>query len=175
MQYMTHAIPCMPLTAVASQFKPEATPLFQTTQHVLAALIRQPKMEKLLLSGFRRVDVFGKAYKTEMITHQPDDFVLGLELVPITEGDVDVSRRKRYDYNELQRGSYPETRDLQTTSLELQGEPEVWGFNADDSVSSTELLHAALSQKKELSAANWIACAMLFRVKTHPTDERKSS
>ena len=161
MQYITHAIPFN----AANPFKPEATPLFQTTQHVLAALIRQPGTEKLLLNGFRRVDVFGKAYKTEMITHQPDDFVLGLELVPITGASVDVSRRKRYDYNELQRGSYPETRDLQTTSLELQGEPEVWGFNADDSVSSAELLHAALSQKKELSAANWIACAMLFRVK----------
>lgn len=161
MQYITHAIPFN----AANPFKPGATPLFQTPQHVLAALIRQPKMEKLLLSGFRRVDVFGKAYKTKMITHQPDDFVLGLELVPITGGSVDVSRRKRYDYNELQRGSYPETRDLQDTSLELQGEPEVWGFNADDSVSSAELLHAALSQKKELSAANWIACAMLFRVK----------
>ena len=161
MQYITHAIPFN----AANPFKPEATPLFQTTQHVLAALIRQPGTEKLLLNGFRRVDVFGKAYKTEMITHQPDDFVLGLELVPITGASVDVSRRKRYDYNELKRGSYPETRDLQATSLELQGEPEVWGFNADDSVSSAELLHAALSQKKELSAANWIACAMLFRVK----------
>ena len=161
MQYMTHAIQFNDV----NPFKPEATPLFQTTQHVLAALIRQPKTKKLLLNGFRRVDVFGKAYKTGMITHQPDDFVLGLELVPITEGSVDVSRRKRYDYNELKRGSYPETRDLQTTNLELQGEPEVWGFNADDSVPSNELLHAALSQKKELSAANWIACAMLFRVK----------
>ncbi len=161
MQYITHAIPFN----AANPFKPEATPLFQTPQHVLAALIRQPETEKLLLSGFRRVDVFGKAYKTKMITHQPDDFVLGLELVPITEGSVDVARRKRYDYNELQRGSYPETRDLKATSLELQGEPEVWGFNADDSVSSAELLHAALSQKEELSAANWIACAMLFRVK----------
>ena len=97
-----------------------------------------------------------------MITHQPDDFVLGLELVPITGVSVDVARRKRY---ELQRSSYPETRDLHATSLELQGEPEVWGFNADDSVSSAELLHAALSQKEDLSAANWIACAMLFRVK----------
>ena len=161
MQYITHAI----LFNAANPFKPEATPLFQTTQHVLAALIRQPNTEKLLRNGFRRVDVFGKAYKTEMITHQPDDFVLGLELVPITGASVDVARRTRYEYNELQRGSYPETRDLQDTSLELQGEPEVWGFNADDSVSSTELLHAALSQKKELSAANWIACAMLFRVK----------
>lgn len=161
MQYITHAIQFN----AANPFKPGATPLFQTTQHVLAALIRQPKTKKLLLSGFRRVDVFGKAYKTEMITHQPDDFVLGLELVPITGGSVDVARRKRYDYNELQRGSYPETRDLQATSLELQGEPEVWGFNADDSVSSAELLHAALSQKEDLSAANWIACAMLFRVK----------
>ena len=161
MQYITHAIQFNDV----NPFKPEATPLFQTPQHVLAALIRQPKTEKLLLNGFRRVDVFGKAYKTEMITHQPDDFVLGLELVPITGASVDVTRRKRYDYNELKRGSYPETRDLQTTSLELQGEPEVWGFNADDSVSSAELLHAALSQKKELSAANWIACAMLFRVK----------
>ena len=161
MQYITHAIQFN----AANPFKPGATPMFQTPQHVLAALIRQPKTEKLLLNGFRRVDAFGKAYKTEMITHQPDDFVLGLELVPITGGSVDVSRRKRYDYNELQRGSYPETRDLQDTSLELQGEPEVWGFNADDSVSSAELLHAALSQKKELSAANWIACAMLFRVK----------
>jgi hypothetical protein len=161
MQYMTHAIPFNDVNS----FKPEATPLFQTTQHVLAALIRQPNTEKLLLNGFRRVDVFGKAYKTKMITHQPDDFVLGLELVPITGASVDVTRRKRYDYNELKRGSYPETRDLQTTSPELQGEPEVWGFNADDSVPSNELLHAALSQKKELSAANWIACAMLFRVK----------
>ena len=161
MQYITHAIQFNDV----NPFKPEATPLFQTTQHVLAALIRQPKTEKLLLNGFRRVDVFGKAYKTEMITHQPDDFVLGLELVPITGASVDVTRRKRYDYNELKRGSYPETRDLQDASLELQGEPEVWGFNADDSVSSAELLHAALSQKKELSAANWIACAMLFRVK----------
>ena len=161
MQYMTHAIPFNGV----NPFKPEATPLFQTTQHVLAALIRQPNTKKLLLNGFRRVDVFGKAYKTEMITHQPDDFVLGLELVPITGASVDETRRKRYDYNELKRGSYPETRDLQTTSLELQGEPEVWGFNADDSVTSNELLHAALSQKKELSAANWIACAMLFRVK----------
>ena len=171
MQYMTHAIPFNDV----NPFKPEATPLFQTTQHVLAALIRQHDTEKLLLNGFRRVDVFGKAYKTEMITPQPDDFVLGLELVPVTGGSVDVSRRKRYDYNELQRGSYPETRDLQATSLELHGEPEVWGFNADDSVSSAELLHAALSQKKELSAANWIACAMLFRVKTHTTNERKST
>ena len=161
MQYLTHAIPFNDVNS----FKPEATPLFQTTQHVLAALIRQPNTEKLLLNGFRRVDVFGKAYKTKMFKHQPDDFVFGLELVPITGGSVDVSRRKRYDYNELQRGSYPETRDLQDASLELQGEPEVWGFNADDSVSSAELLHAALSQKKELSAANWIACAMLFRVK----------
>ena len=161
MQYITHAIQFN----AANPVKPGETPLFQTTQHVLAALIRQPKTKKLLLSGFRRVDVFGKAYKTEMITHQPDDFVLGLELVPITGGSVDVARRKRYDYNELQRGSYPETRDLQATSLELQGEPEVWGFNADDSVSSAELLHAALSQKEDLSAANWIACAMLFRVK----------
>lgn len=161
MQYITHAIQFNDV----NPFKPEATPLFQTPQHVLAALIRQPKTEKLLLNGFRRVDVFGKAYKTEMITHQPDDFVLGLELVPITGGSVDVTRRKRYDYNELKRGSYPETRDLQDASLELQGEPEVWGFNADDSVTSNELLHAALSQKKELSAANWIACAMLFRVK----------
>jgi hypothetical protein len=171
MQYMTHAIPFNDV----NPFKPEATPLFQTTQHVLAALIRQPNTEKLLLNGFRRVDVFGKAYKTEMIKHQPGDFVLGLELVPITGASVDEARRKRYDYNELQRGSYPETRDLQATSLELQGEPEVWGFNADDSVPSNELLHAALSQKKELSAANWIACAMLFRVKTHTTNERKSS
>ena len=161
MQYMTHANPFNDVNS----FKPEATPLFQTTQHVLAALIRQPATEKLLLNGFRRVDVFGKAYKTKMIKHQPDDFVLGLELVPITDGSVDVTRRKRYDYNELKRGSYPETRDLQDASLELQGEPEVWGFNADDSVPSNELLHAALSQKKELSAANWIACAMLFRVK----------
>ena len=161
MQYITHAIQFN----AANPFKPGATPMFQTPQHVLAALIRQPKTKKLLLNGFRRVDVFGKAYKTEMITHQPDDFVLGLELVPITGVSVDVARRKRYDYNELQRGSYPETRDLQATSLELQGEPEVWGFNADDSVSSAELLHAALSQKEELSAANWIACAMLFRVK----------
>jgi hypothetical protein len=161
MQYMTHAIQFNDV----NPFKPGATHLFKTTQHVLAALIRQPKTEKLLLNGFRRVDVFGKAYKTKMIKHQPDDFVLGLELVPITGGSVDVARRKRYDYNELQRGSYPETRDLQATSLELQGEPEVWGFNADDSVPSNELLHAALSQKKELSAANWIACAMLFRVK----------
>ena len=161
MQYITHAIQFNDV----NPFKPEATPLFQTAQHVLAALIRRPNTEKLLLNGFRRVDVFGKAYKTKMITHQPDDFVLGLELVPITGGSVDVARRKRYDYNELQRGSYPETRDLQDTSLELQGEPEVWGFNADDSVPSNELLHAALSQKKELSAANWIACAMLFRVK----------
>ena len=161
MQYITHAIQFNDV----NPFKPEATHLFKTTQHVLAALIRQHDTEKLLLNGFRRVDVFGKAYKTKMIKHQPDDFVLGLELVPITGGSVDVSRRKRYDYNELQRGSYPETRDLQATSLELQGEPEVWGFNADDSVPSNELLHAALSQKKELSAANWIACAMLFRVK----------
>lgn len=161
MQYITHAIQFNDV----NPFKPGATPLFQTTQHVLTALIRRPNTEKLLLNGFRRVDVFGKAYKTEMITYQPDDFVLGLELVPITGGSVDVARRKRYDYNELQRGSYPETRDLQATSLELQGEPEVWGFNADDSVPSNELLHAALSQKKELSAANWIACAMLFRVK----------
>ena len=161
MQYITRAIQFN----AANPFKPGATPMFQTPQHVLAALIRQPKTKKLLLNGFRRVYVFGKAYKTEMITHQPDDFVLGLELVPITGGSVDVARRKRYDYNELQRGSYPETRDLQATSLELQGEPEVWGFNADDSVSSAELLHAALSQKEDLSAANWIACAMLFRVK----------
>jgi hypothetical protein len=161
MQYMTHAIQFNDV----NPFKPGATHLFKTTQHVLAALIRQPATEKLLLNGFRRVDVFGKAYKTKMITHQADDFVLGLELVPITGGSADVARRKRYDYNELQRGSYPETRDLQATSLELQGEPEVWGFNADDSVPSNELLHAALSQKKELSAANWIACAMLFRVK----------
>ena len=80
MQYITHAIQFN----AANPFKPGATPLFQTTQHVLAALIRQPETEKLLLNGFRRVDVFGKAYKTEMITHQPDDFVLGLELVPIT-------------------------------------------------------------------------------------------
>ena len=84
MQYMTHAIPFNDVNS----FKPEATPLFQTTQHVLAALIRQPNTEKLLLNGFRRVDVFGKAYKTKMITPQPDDFVLGMELVPITGGAV---------------------------------------------------------------------------------------
>ena len=54
MQYITHAIQFN----AANPFKPGATPLFQTTQHVLAALIRQPKTKKLLLSGFRRVDVF---------------------------------------------------------------------------------------------------------------------
>ena len=60
MQYITHAIQFNDVNT----FQPETTPLFQTPQHVLAALIRQPNTEKLLLNGFRQVDVFGKAYKT---------------------------------------------------------------------------------------------------------------
>ena len=159
MQYITHAIP-------TTSREPGITPVVHRLfQRVVPAIIRQQETAELFLNGTRRVDVFGKAHKTELICHQPDDFVLGLELMPITGNSVDTARLTRYNYDEFKRGNYQETGELPAVHLVLQEEPEVWGFNADDSVSSAELLHAALSQKEELSAANWIACAMLFRVK----------